>query len=541
MALSDFLKENKILSGFLILIFIAYFWLAWQPMEKLLSAFVVDDAFYYFQPASNLVAGLGPTFDGEHLTNGYHPLWMGISTLVYYFFPGDKILPIHLILTLALLFFVGTVLLVRNIISQLVSDKSARIILVLAYVLNPWNVSSALNGLETSLALFLLVLLFWLFLRILEGKNRIPDFLWLGAVGGLVVLARLDYGLFLAIIFAYFIFAKRFSWQSVFAFFLPAFLLAAPWFAYNYFYFGSPIPASGLSYTLINHRLWFYKDRTLTQILLWSLYNFIGTIAFTLRTVGLPVFYSALDLWKSFLSLSAIFLPIIAFAGYFYTVKKEQFREYWKNIAISNEWMAFSVFFIAYFGLVVAHGAIRWSGREWYFASFPFLIIVLLALLLSRINLTVYRKWILVFFALLLALSFYASWENVFTQYGNQLEMYDSAIWVKNNLPADARLAAFNSGIMGYFSGHFVMNSDGLINNSAFEAMKQNRLWELFEKERIDYIADYEVTLTYRFKTFLGIENPMAKVEKNDLPIVFDRSISGYGGSDVGIFKLIFD
>ena len=86
------LKENKIFLVILFLIFFIYLWLAWQPIEKLLSAFLVDDAFYYFKPALNLAGGLGPTFDGEHLTNGYHPLWMGIVAVVYYFFPDDKIL-----------------------------------------------------------------------------------------------------------------------------------------------------------------------------------------------------------------------------------------------------------------------------------------------------------------------------------------------------------------------------------------------------------------------------------------------------------------
>jgi hypothetical protein len=88
------------------LIFLAYLWLAWQPIESLLSKFLVDDAFYYFKTAINLANGLGPTFDGEHLTNGYHPLWRGISAVIFYFFSGDKILPIHILLTVSTLLFV---------------------------------------------------------------------------------------------------------------------------------------------------------------------------------------------------------------------------------------------------------------------------------------------------------------------------------------------------------------------------------------------------------------------------------------------------
>ena len=41
-----------------------------------------DDAFYYFQIARNLATGHGSTFDGIHLTNGYHPLWLLLCTLL---------------------------------------------------------------------------------------------------------------------------------------------------------------------------------------------------------------------------------------------------------------------------------------------------------------------------------------------------------------------------------------------------------------------------------------------------------------------------
>lgn len=534
-----FLKENKMLSGLLLLIFIGYFLMIWQPIEKLLVQLVVDDAFYYFKTASNIVKGLGPTFDGEHITNGYHPLWMGIGILIYYLIPNDKILPIHIILGLSVLLYFATTLLIWKIIFQWLSNKWAQALLVLAYALNPWNVSVYLNGLETPLALFLLVLSFFLFFKILKKEEScLRDFFLLGAVTGLMILTKLDYGLFAAGIFVYFLWRGGFFWKPLWAFTVPATLIPAPWFLYNYFYFGSFIPASGLSYTLINHRLWFYKDRSLIQVLLWSLHSFLGTVAFTLRTIGIPVFYSGLNLAKSFWSLMAVFGPIILAIGYFYVYKKEQFKNFLRDLFYSPGGRAFLVFFTAYSGLAIVHGAIRWSGREWYFASFQFLTIILLSLLFKREMRPVYQKIILLVIALSLALSYSISWKNLFNQNINQLEMYQAAIWIKNNLPADARIAAFNSGIQGYFSDRFLMNSDGLINNAAYEAMKENNLWEFFKKERIGYIADYEITLSYRFRSFLGIDNPFEVIKKIDLPADIDRS-GNYGGSHMKLYKLL--
>src|SRR5271155_5399745 len=43
---------------------------------------VDDDCYYYMKIASNIVAGHGSTFDGEILTNGFHPLRMGAITLI---------------------------------------------------------------------------------------------------------------------------------------------------------------------------------------------------------------------------------------------------------------------------------------------------------------------------------------------------------------------------------------------------------------------------------------------------------------------------
>jgi len=44
----------------------------------------MEDGFYYFKIAQNAARGFGPTFDGLHLTNGYHPLWMFCLMSVYW-------------------------------------------------------------------------------------------------------------------------------------------------------------------------------------------------------------------------------------------------------------------------------------------------------------------------------------------------------------------------------------------------------------------------------------------------------------------------
>lgn len=43
----------------------------------------MDDAFYYFGIAQHLAAGMGSTFGGVDMTNGYHPLWLLITWALF--------------------------------------------------------------------------------------------------------------------------------------------------------------------------------------------------------------------------------------------------------------------------------------------------------------------------------------------------------------------------------------------------------------------------------------------------------------------------
>ena len=51
--------------------------------------------------------------------------------------------------------------------------------------------------------------------------------------------------------------------------------------------------------------------------------------------------------------------------------------------------------------------------------------------------------------------------------------MLEAAYWIKKNLREDESVGAFNSGIMGFFSGKHVVNLDGATNTSAFAAIRK--------------------------------------------------------------------
>ena len=191
----------------------------------------------------------------------------------------------------------------------------------------------------------------------------------------------------------------------------------------------------------------------------------------------------------------------------------------------------------SFLALAFVHGGIRWSGRPWYYSPFPMFIILFLAVILSQELFYARRRFILGIFLVFYLMSYGWHATALFPQQENQIDMYQMAMWAKDNLPVDARIAAFNSGILGYFGGRFVMNSDGLVNQGAYEAMKQNQLWNFFKKEKIDYIIDYEISLTYRYKSFLGIDNALERLKKADIG-GFPAAEGNYGGSNLAVYEL---
>ena len=72
---------------------------------------------------------------------------------------------------------------------------------------------------------------------------------------------------------------------------------------------------------------------------------------------------------------------------------------------------------------------------------------------------------------------------------------YQAALWIRDNLPADALIGAKNSGIYQYYSGHTVVNIDGKLNHEIVPAMEQRRLLPYLREKGITYLVDREPTM----------------------------------------------
>lgn len=158
--------------------------------------FIRDDAYYYYKVAQNISEGHGSTFDGIHPSNGYHPLWMLVCIPIFALARYDLILPLRLLVLVTGALQFGTAILLYRLIRSTISTPVA----VLAALYWSFDSNIQLNlyktGVESSIALFFIMLLLVLVLRFERGwrnsKVSAGQIALLGIVTALVVFSRLD-------------------------------------------------------------------------------------------------------------------------------------------------------------------------------------------------------------------------------------------------------------------------------------------------------------------------------------------------------------
>ena len=216
------------------------------PSRVLAEGLYADDAFYYFEIASNVLRGGGLTFDTINLTNGFQPLWLIVLLpLAVLGLDGDVYVAAvwWLQVLLAALSVALAYVLVRR------TGPHAHVWIVTALLLGSlplmplWN-GGMINGLETPVFALLLILALLLLQRYLTCPSI--GVAWaLGATLALVLLARLD-GLLLVLLVGALLLIKGVgSWAGRFVVVGVPAVVALTYFAWNAIAFGSLSPVSG--------------------------------------------------------------------------------------------------------------------------------------------------------------------------------------------------------------------------------------------------------------------------------------------------------
>jgi hypothetical protein len=181
-----------------------------DPYDLPNAWFVRDDAYYYFKVAQNISMGLGSTFDGIHLTNGYHPLWLLICVPIFALARFDVILPLRILLIFLSILSLATAILLYRYLSKAISKPVGMLAAIY------WTFSLYVqkmyyrSGLEAGIGFFFIVLLLYLLYDLEKSwrktKPDIRRLALLGLVAALTVFSRLDLVFFAIIVGIWIIF-----------------------------------------------------------------------------------------------------------------------------------------------------------------------------------------------------------------------------------------------------------------------------------------------------------------------------------------------
>ncbi len=166
------------------------------PANSLMRWYNVDDAFYYYKVAQNVLGGYGFTFDQINLTNGFHPLWMIVCLGVFWLSSINLLLPLRVLVLVSALFNAFTGILLFRLINKVLHQRTAFIGALTWILLPPIYGITIVHGMEAAISAFFIVALLLAVSNVLSLPEFTPikktQFLLIGTIAAFTVLSRLD-------------------------------------------------------------------------------------------------------------------------------------------------------------------------------------------------------------------------------------------------------------------------------------------------------------------------------------------------------------
>ena len=444
-----------------------------------------DDFYYYLVLARHTAQGLGPTFDGMELTNGFHPLYLLLLTPLATLPIQAPAFLIKAGLILLLLFHNATGV-VLGLGFERLKRRDVGWLAALTWLLNPWALAITLHGVEAPIATFFwAIIIFWVYLsRRNDAMFSLKEAAGLGALLGLAVLARTD-GLMLALgiglseLYRTRRDAAPQRRHRLIALTVMAgvtLLLTLPWWLWNITTFGMLIQVSGKAIFLNMHGFDWLDPA-----------NIIGRISFTtLLYISRFIAYNL----SGFLLL-----------GYILLKKRFSQIEPPPSTGLSSLLRHLDFALLAVLAIAGWYAGWEWMIQNWYLLSTTLTVTLLLGLLIERATAPFSRMALqqAIGIVVLVNLLFLFGTYNV-TGFGypRQAGGYYVAQWINQETEEDAIIGVWNSGIVGYFSERPVINLDGVVNNSLYHYRLEQRtisvagMMPYIRRRNITYVTDYE-------------------------------------------------
>jgi hypothetical protein len=517
-----------------------------------------DDSYYYLQPAWNFSRSGIFTFDGEHPTYGFQPLWMIVLAVLARLSP-DKIFFLRAGVALGGLFFCLTGWMLFRLARGWTGGWRAMVALVL-WTANISLLGVYITGKENALYAFLLV---FSCIRIFRRMTAPGKGAWLdGILLGLLVLSRIN-----ALIPAVLLLAVLGIWGAGSRAERARRMLSAGagmltvlvvWCAYAQVSFGAIFPNSGTAKLFgVNAALAVFVENHLPFIPKAWVEALVPQAERVLLARPDLLFLPSKDLGFSYL---AGLLPELAYgswAGFFSFLGPMDFRVKLLTLAAVGigavGWVLLqlrsSVRAAVVVGVLLLSAAgnsfINWLYMPeyllwgiWYTVPETLALILAAACLLdwllgsiTRLKASVgkiLRAATAVAGTVLAAAGLALVWvrlapgEYTIAPDGTQQEAYDAATWMNENLPQGARVGSFSAGLLGYFGRTYrVINLDGLANTPQFASHElvghllfvrglatEDPLRAYLTREKIAWLANVDTVERIGRGEYLGLVDP---------------------------------
>ena len=446
--------------------------------EKPLS----EDGYYMMTIAWNIAEGKGFKYNYGIKTTGVQPL----ATIIYSVpaflvqkFNGGKYLFARMVIILSALLEIVFAFLVYLLAREISKSKDKGLIFLISFCVVLLNFKVLLNfanGLETGLYLILLSLFFLYWIKYKTMQLKIAHLIGLGLLTGLLLLCRLDSVILLFTFYLLLLYKNRIRLKYLVSIVIIALLLYLPWQLYVWNVTGNLLQSSARSQTAL------FPFFNLP-------YKFEQYFSSIIQHFTPFLFTGNIQLWLIF-PMGIVYLAVLI---RLYVRRRSFIIPLSTEKIIGMILISFSVLAIIYFFFSSApHFYFRYTAYLMVL-SFP-VIVVLFADIIKKLN------PLLIYLALIILLINFGIQAYLYLHSGNSARAFTVRVeFVNNNFSENARIAAFQTGVLGYYCDN-VFNLDGKIDNSALESFSNGGIGKYIDKMNIDVLMEWKDFVPVLFK-----------------------------------------
>lgn len=456
-----------------------------RPITCLDGLTIPDDSYYTLTIARSIAQGIGP-HAGLAATNGFQPLF-GFLMVPFYWLFGDPFSPVRAALFVGALADTAALALFGSLLLKRVKELRVVWLAMLIWALSPYSIKNATNGLETSLALLLVLATAAYFPRLRLQSSGVREFAVFGVLGGFALFARIDSGLLLAsaaILAAPTVFARGIKTAIKLGAATLGAVLAVnlPWWIFSYHYTDRVYPDSGRAVRLISH---------------------INVLKPTLSNVYLPEFiegYHAIrDNQRPALAILLLAVIVLLWRGRAASLV-EWLRSLWRQEGVLILFVI--LLFFAYTTYIFGY----WFFLRYFYVTSAVILLAMALALDKALGLLAEPRWrvavllgsITLYFATVLIRHEQRKIDTdgphtlaglYLTAEPQRRAYMNIGLWANQHLPAGAVVGAKETGALAYYAQNLVVvNLDGVVNHDAYEALKEHRLLAYARSVNMKYV-----------------------------------------------------